>query len=92
MAFLTNLTLGKKIALLTAVGLVLVVTIFSLLGIRAVNQATETMLQDRLTTAGLVADYVDERLERALAELKTTAQTIESDRTKGGLGIELEED
>ena len=43
------------------------------------------MLQDRLTTAGLVADYIDETLERALTELKTTAQTVESDETKGEL-------
>ncbi len=50
---------------------------------RAVNQATETMLQDRLTTAQLLADYVDEALERALSELKSTAQTIEGDGTTG---------
>ncbi len=85
MTFITNLTLGKKITLLTAVGLVLGVAVFSFLGIRAVDQATETMLQDRLTTARLVADYIDETLERALAELETTAQTIESDGTKGEL-------
>ncbi len=83
--FVTNLTLRKKITLLTAVGLVLGVTIFSLLGMLEVDQSTETMLQDRLTTARLVADYIDETLERALAELKTTAQTIESDGTKGEL-------
>jgi signal transduction histidine kinase/HAMP domain-containing protein len=34
------------------------------------------MLQDRLTTARLVADYVDEALGRALNELENTAQTI----------------
>jgi signal transduction histidine kinase len=43
---------------------------------RAVNQATETMLQDRLTTAHLLAVYVDEALGRALAELQTTAKMI----------------
>lgn len=79
MKFLTNLTLGKKITLLTTVGLILGVVVFSFLGMRAVNQATETMLQDRLTTARLLADYVDEALGRALLELKTTARTIESD-------------
>ncbi len=60
--FLTNLTLGKKITLLTALGLIFGVAVFSSLGMRAVNQATETMLQDRLTTAHLLADYVDEAL------------------------------
>ncbi len=85
MTFITNLTLGKKITLLAAVGLALGIAIFSFLGIQAVDQAIETMLQNRLTTARLVADYIDETLERALAELKTTAQTMESDGTKGEL-------
>lgn len=76
MRFLTNLTLGKKITLLTTIGLLLGVGIFSSLGMRAVNEATETMLQDRLTTARLVADYVDEALGRALSELENTARTV----------------
>ena len=91
MTFITNLTLGKKITLLTTVGLVLGVAIFSFLGIRAVDQATETMLHDRLTTARLVADYIDETLELALTELETTAQTIESDRPKGELEHQIED-
>ena len=74
MNFLTNLTLGKKINLLTTLGLLLGVGAFSVLGMRAVNQATDTMLQDRLTTAHLVAEYVDEALGRALTELRDTAQ------------------
>ncbi len=85
MKLLTNLTLGKKITLLTTLGLVFGVGVFSSLGMRAVNRATETMLQDRLTTARLVADYLDEALGRALTELKNTAQTIEGDGTKDNL-------
>ena len=90
MAFLTDLTLWKKITLLTTIGLLLGVGVFSSLGMRAVNQATETMLQDRLTTARLVADYVDEALGRALAELKNTAQMIESDGAKDNLKPPIE--
>ncbi len=90
MTFLSKLTLKKRITLLTASGLFLGVAIFSYLGIRAVDQATETMLQDRLTTAGLVADYVDESLERALTELKTTAQMIEGNGTKGEFEHQME--
>ncbi len=86
MKFLTNLTLGKKITLLTALGLVVGVGVFSFLGMRAVNQATEAMLQDRLTTARLVAGYVDEVLGRALFELKNTAQMIEN----GGINSNFE--
>jgi signal transduction histidine kinase/HAMP domain-containing protein len=78
MRFLTNLTLGKKITLLTTAGLLLGLGVFSSLGLRAVDQATETMLQDRLTTARLVADYLDEALGRALTELGNTAQMIDS--------------
>ena len=77
MRFLTNLTLGKKITLLTTIGLLLGVGIFSSLGMRAVNKATETMLQDRLTTARLVAGYVDEALGRALSELENTARMVD---------------
>lgn len=90
MTFLTDLTLGKKITLLTTIGLLLGVGVFSFLGMRAVNQATETMLQDRLTTARLVADYVDEALGRALTELKNTAQMIESDGAEDNLELQIE--
>jgi len=88
--FLTNLTLGKKITLLTTLGLLFGVGVFSSLGMRAVNQATETMLQDRLTTARLVADYLDEALGRALMELRKTAQLIESDGAADSLEPEIE--
>ncbi len=78
MRFLTDLTLGKRITLLTTAGLVLGVGVFGFLGMRAVNQATEAMLQDRLTTARLVADYLDEALGRALNQLENTARVIQS--------------
>jgi len=90
MKFLTNLTLGKKITLLTTMGLLVGVIVFSSLGMRAVNRATETMLEDRLTTAGLVADYVDEALERALSELTNTAQMIDIDDTKDSYQVHIE--
>ena len=77
MKFLKNLTLSKKIALLTTLGVVLAVGVFWSLGLRAVNQATEMMLQDRLTTARLVADYLDEALGRATTEMEKIAQMID---------------
>ncbi|MFQ6121445.1 MAG: ATP-binding protein [Dehalococcoidales bacterium] len=91
MKLLTNLTLGKKITLLTTLGLLLGIGVFSSLGMGAVNKATETMLQDRLTTARLVADYLDEALGRALVELKNTAQMIESDGAKDNFEPQIEE-
>ncbi len=76
MSFLHNLTLGKKITLLTALGLLLGVGVFSTLGMHAVGQASGRMLQDRLTTARLVADYVDEALARAQLTLQNAAAGI----------------
>jgi signal transduction histidine kinase/HAMP domain-containing protein len=76
-SFLPNLTLGKKITLLTTLGLIFGAGVFGSLGLRAVNQATETMLQDRLTTARVVADFVDEALGRAQTELQNTAREID---------------
>ncbi len=85
MKFLTDLALRKKIALLTLVGLVLGIGISSFLGIRAVNQATEAMLEERMTTARLVASYLDEALGHALDVLKNTVQTAEVDRVNDKL-------
>ncbi len=90
MKFLTNLTLGKKITLLTTAGLLVGVIVFSSLGMRAVNRATERMLEERLTTADLVADYVDEALERALSELENTAQMIDIDETEDDFQARIE--
>jgi sensor histidine kinase regulating citrate/malate metabolism len=64
MKFLKKLTLGKKIFILLALGLVVGIGVLSFLGISAVNQSTEVMLEDRLTTARLVAGYLDETLDR----------------------------
>jgi len=77
MKFLTDLTLRKRIIILTVLALLLGVGLFSFLGMRAVHQATEAMLQDRMTTARLMADYIDGVLGRALAELRRCAQTVE---------------
>lgn len=89
MKFLTDISLGKKITILTASGLLIGVGVFSSLGMQAVNRATETMLQDRLTTARLVADYIDESLERALSELKKTAQALELNDTGESLEAQI---
>jgi signal transduction histidine kinase/HAMP domain-containing protein len=57
---------------------------------RAVTQATEAMLEDRLTTASLVADYLDEALGRALTELQNTAHMIEIDGAQDSLEAPIE--
>ena len=73
MNFLSNLSLGKKVFLLLAAGLIISIGVFSFLATRAVHQSTEAMLEDRLTTTRLVAGYLDETLRRARAELDATA-------------------
>ncbi|HEY81899.1 MAG TPA: GAF domain-containing protein [Dehalococcoidia bacterium] len=77
MKLLSDLTLRKRIIILTVLALLLGAGLFSFLGMRAVDQATETMLQDRLTTARLMADYIDDALGRALAELVRCAQAVQ---------------
>lgn len=76
MKFLANLNIKQKIAFLTVAGVILGISVFSFLGMRAVNQATEAMLQDRMTTTQLVAAYLDEILGSVLIELQYTAQLI----------------
>jgi len=89
-SFLTNLNLGKKITLLTALGLILGVAVFSSLGMRAVNRATETMLQERLTTAHLLAGYTDEILGQALDELVQTALIMEGGLTAEEVSLRMQ--
>jgi signal transduction histidine kinase len=77
--WLSNIPLTKKISLLTGLGLVGGIIVFSLLGIRAVNRTIEVMLQERLNTAYLVANHADEVLKLALGELENTAKVVEID-------------
>lgn len=83
--WIANLTLGKKIMLLFVFWLAVGTGIFSYLSIRAVHQATEVMLEDRMTTAHTVVSYLDWVLEIALNELRTTAQAIGNNSTDNNL-------
>jgi signal transduction histidine kinase len=77
MKFLNYLSLGKKIYLLLGVGLVVSIGVFSFLATRAVQESTEAMLEDRLTTTRLVASYLDETLRRADAELDSAVNALQ---------------
>ena len=79
MRFSFGRSLGVRMVALGTAGLFLGTGVFSFLGIMAVNQATETMLRDRMTTVQLVANYVDEALSRALNELNDIAKLIENE-------------
>ena len=77
--FVTSMPLGRKIALLAVVGLSLGGGVFAFLSMQALGRSTEVMLQERLTVAGLVADYADRVLERAMSELESTVLPAEVD-------------
>ncbi|MDO8491309.1 MAG: ATP-binding protein [Dehalococcoidia bacterium] len=79
MSFLSNMTLGRRIILLTAVWVLIGIGLFGFLSMRALSQSTEAMLRERLTVAHLIADYADEVLGGALAQLKYTAQDVDMD-------------
>jgi len=68
---------------MAALWLLVGVGVFGFLSMRALSQSTETMLQERLTTSHLIADYADEVLGRALDILENTAQGIEIDGVRG---------
>ncbi len=72
-----SLTIRQKIMIFTVIGVVSAVAVFGIIGTRAVNQATEAMLEDRMIATELVAGYLDEILRSSLAELVNTAQAIE---------------
>ena len=75
--FLGNLSLGKRIMLLTTVGLLVGAGLLSYPGLKAANEATEMMLEDRLTTARLVASHLDESLGVCIDLLRETANRID---------------
>lgn len=79
MPFLNSWTLQRKIGFFVVLGLILGVGTFGFLSLQALRQSTQVMLQERLTTARIVANYTSEVLSRAMAELENTAQSISSD-------------
>lgn len=78
MRFFAGLTLWKKIALLGSVGMLVGIGIFSALAVRALNQAVDTMLQDRLTLARQGAAYIDESMSHFESQVAVTAEAIAS--------------
>ena len=77
------MTLMRKVALLAVVGLSLGVGLFSFLSMQALDRSTDAMLQERLVTTHLIADYADEVLGRALSELESSAREIGANAVEG---------
>lgn len=74
---LTKLTLQKKVSLFLLLGLGISLGVFSQVGIQATQQSTERTLQERLSTARLVANYIDAMMQHALHDLESVAREIE---------------
>ncbi|MDP2918635.1 MAG: histidine kinase [Dehalococcoidia bacterium] len=87
MRFLGNLSLGTRIMLLTALGLLVGASLLTVPGLNATNEATEMMLEDRLTTAQVVADSLDELLRLCINVLEDSAQSV----TSAAVPLDLEQ-
>lgn len=88
--FLGSLSLGKKIMLLTALGLLVGSGALVYPGLRATSEATDMMLEDRLTTARVVANSLDESLVISLDILKATASRINATQTPAELELQTQ--
>ena len=68
-----NFNLQKRIALLILGGLAASLILFSVLSLQAVNGTTQSMLDERLSTARMMARQVDDTLTYVTAQLQNTA-------------------
>ncbi|MBI4284696.1 MAG: GAF domain-containing protein [Chloroflexi bacterium] len=73
MAWLANLTLQRRIALLVIGGLVVSLGLFSWIGIQSVNESVARTLAERLTLARMIARHLDEDLSHVTADLLSVA-------------------
>src|SRR3989337_2272145 len=69
-----NLSLQKKISLSVLTGLVVALGLFGLLGIQSLNESTRRILDQRLDTARILANNIDENMRHTLAHLQNTAR------------------
>lgn len=70
---LANLTLQKRITLLVLAGLVVVLGLFSWLGVQSLNESVARILDERLTIAGVMAHHLDETLSHVLRHMQSAA-------------------
>jgi len=68
-----NLSLGRKIGLLTLAALVVGLGLFSVLALQSVNESLQRTLQERLAIARIVANRLDQTLNYIIVQLRSTA-------------------
>ena len=71
--------LQRRISLLTAAGLLLILFFFGLAGLRAVEDSTQRALAQQLVMAQLIADHVDQQLAAGLDLLAHIADRLAPD-------------
>lgn len=83
MALFRNLSLRRKIGLLTIAALVIGLGLFSTLAIQSINESVQKTLQERLSIARIVANHLDQTLNYILVQLRDTARTGDYSGTTG---------
>jgi len=76
---LRDLSLEKRIPLFAGIALVVILTIFTLLGLQAVSDSRNQALQERLVTARMIASHIDLTLSHVLRMLDMTAKQLAPD-------------
>lgn len=79
----SGLKLGGKITAVALVGLVVGIGVFSFLGMKAVNRTSQAIIDGLSTTARVVSGYLDETLNRAIAELELAAARVDVTKPAG---------
>ena len=73
MVLFRNLSLRRKIGLLTVAALVVGLGLFSTLAIQSINESVQETLQERLSIARIVATHLDQTLNYILVQLRGAA-------------------
>jgi len=73
---LNNLTLQMKISLLVLTGLMLSLALFSILSITSLNESTQTVLNQRLDVARIIANDLDENMAHMAAHLNSATNRL----------------
>jgi len=87
MPFLSQLGLQKRIMSYVTIGLVVIALGYTYIGLRAIEQSTEMIFQERMTMAQTIAGQVEGLLEHVMEELEGTgdevALALEADDMQG---------
>ena len=81
MGWFRNLSLQKRIGLLSIVSLAVALGTFAFVGMRSLNESTARILDERLTISRMLANDLDETLNHVVTHLQGIAHADEMSRT-----------